>query len=207
MKANIFCWLLLIRSNVLSLKEVLHFRGERNQGPQLENVVNVSTKAVTTDEITACFRLWYRYPSMQILLGPDMGATIGFTYEINTGRGWIWFGEVLRKFVWSEAKPLKWYSVCFTANIEQHLRLVIDGQIMNMDPANDLNSGSSVQLPRNFNQGLYSTTGQETPDHFFGKLADLTVWTDQLGTKEMVAFTSGCDSLTGNKGNNAPNIK
>ena len=110
MKYNIFCWLLLIRSNVLSLKEVLHFRGERNQGPQPENVVHVNTKPVVTDEITACFRLWYRYPGTQTLLGPNLGATT-FWFEINTGTGWVWFGHIFRRFVWSEAKPLKWYSL------------------------------------------------------------------------------------------------
>ena len=191
---------------MLSLKEVLHFRGERNQGPQPENVVYVNTKPVVTDEITACFRLWYRYPGTQTLLGPDLGATT-FWFEINTGTGWVWFGNIFRRFVWSEAKPLKWYSVCFTADIQKHLlTLVIDGQLINLGPANELNPESGVQLPSQFNQGLYSSKGQET-DYFFGKLTDLTLSTVQSSTEEMMAFTSGCDSLTDKKGKKDPDIK
>ena len=200
MKANIFCWLLLIRSNVLSLKEVLHFRGERNQGPQPENVVKVNTKAVTTDEITACFRLWYRYrPSMQTLLGPD-ASTINFTFDMDNSRGWVNFGDVLRVFHWFRSKTLTWYSVCFNANIRQSITLVIDGKMIDLEPVKNLKMAPSVQLPSQFNQGLYSIKGEDIQNNFFGKLTDLTLWTDQLTTEQMVTFTSGCESISNREG-------
>ena len=71
--------------------------------------------------------------------------------------------------------------------------------MVDLDPVKKLNMVPSVQLPSQFNQGLYPIKGQDMPENFFGKLTDLTIWTDLLTTEEMVTFTSGCESSTSKK--------
>ena len=136
---------------------------------------------------------------MQTLLGPD-ASTINFTFDMDSSRGWVNFGDVLRVFHWFRSKTLKWYSVCFNASVRQSMTLVIDGQVVDLDPVKNLNMVPSVRLPSQFNQGLYHIKGQNTSNNFFGKLSDLTIWTHQLTTEEMFAFMSGCESLPSIKG-------
>ena len=80
------------------------------------------------------------------------------------------------------------------------MTLVIDGQVVDLDPVKNLNMVPSVRLPSQFNQGLYHIKDQDISDNFFGKLSDLTIWTHQLTTEEMFAFMSGCESLPSKKG-------